>query len=218
MSNIFSQTTNNVWTNTTDNEWTYLGLDPAWIDFKSTYGDQCKKLYYCTLTGDGEDPVLSDLEIPISSFQARLRYGDPTYLSVIVPNIDDYSADITARSNGDLKVEMAWILNDVEQYRETLVIVDLESIATNQGTKNQSINLSGHRTISFPSHYIEEDTQKGIMFRALQANGKIRLRITPPELYLKAGDLVKFGEDEFIVGDIAHTVSLTGQTTDVTEA
>jgi len=214
MSNIFSNTDENEWTNTTNHEWGLTELDPDWLTFKEKYGAQCKILYYCTLTGDAEDPVVSDIEIPISSFQARLRYDQPTYLAVVIPDIDTYSALVTARSNGDLSVDMAWVLNGVEEYRETIVTVDLESIATDEGARNQSINLSGHRTVAYTNHFVELDS---VTYKALQADGKLRFRTSPPDLYLRAGDIAWYGSDEIEVVNISNTVSVDAQTMEVTE-
>ncbi len=54
-------------------------------------------VYICTLTGSQD--ATTDVEIPISSFQARLRTADPTYLSVVVPGFD-YADRINNRPNG----------------------------------------------------------------------------------------------------------------------
>ncbi len=97
--------------------------------------------------------LTTDIEIPIKSFQGRLRDGDPTYLSVVVPGLVfngiDYSEEINARFNGDLKIEMAYLVDGVEQAREVLVEVDLEIIRIDEGGIVQTITLSGHRTEHF---------------------------------------------------------------------
>ncbi len=49
--------------------------------------DRAVVRYYCTLTGAPDG--LSDLTIPISSFQATKRTGESTYLSVVVPGITE---------------------------------------------------------------------------------------------------------------------------------
>ena len=54
-------------------------------------------IYYCILTGAKESPVLDDLYIPISSFQSRIRNGEPSYLSCVIPNPGDYVDQIAAR-------------------------------------------------------------------------------------------------------------------------
>lgn len=58
--------------------------------------------YYLTVTGAADG--LDDIEIPMSSFQARRRSGEPTYLSVVIPGLDHAEA-IAARSNGTIRVD-----------------------------------------------------------------------------------------------------------------
>ena len=172
--------------------------------------------YYLTLTGDADSTT--DIEIPIKSFQGRLRSGEPTWLSVVIPGIVfggiDYAAEISSRSNGDLVVEMAYLVDGVEQAREQLVRVDLETIVPYEGGTNESITLSGHRT--------ESRAQKTVIlenstYYSLSSDGKILYRFAEPDLYLKPGDTVQTRTDEFVVGLVTFFIDVQRQQMELTE-
>jgi len=117
-----------------------------WTEWLSENQHKASPRYYLTLIGDADE--LADLEIPVTSFQGRLRSGDPTYLEVVVRDLDTYLSGINARSNGDLKLEMSWVISGEESVRETLTTVDLEEIRVDRGARNESVTLSGHRTVT----------------------------------------------------------------------
>lgn len=171
--------------------------------------------YYLTLTGsaDGE----TDLEIPVKSFQMRLRTGDPSYLECVVPNVDDYLSSINARINGDLKLEMAWVIGSTESVRETLVTVDLDDARPDQGPRRESITLKGSRT-STPATkttYLQDVTYRNLN------EGKLHIRTAVPDIYLQPGDTAKYETDDFsdsfTVGRITHIVAANRQQMDVVE-
>jgi|GEM_PF-3993476 len=171
--------------------------------------------YYLTLTGDADGET--DLEIPIESFQMRLRTGDPSYLECIVPNVDDYLSDINARINGDLKLEMAWVVDGTESVRETLVTVDLDDARTDQGPRSESITLKGSRTNTpaTKTTYLQDVT-----YRSLN-EGKLHIRCAVPDVYLQPGDTAKYETDDFsdsfTVGRITCIVAANRQQMDVVE-
>jgi len=158
------------------------------------------KRFYFTLTGaaDGE----TDIIIPISSFQARKRDGEPTYLSVTIPGMD-YAGQIADRSNGQMIVEMAYFINGVEQIREEIIRVNLETIRIDQGARNRSINLSGHRSESFDGR-VKDLSNPNYKYTI---NGKIRYRFPQVDPYLNPGDLCRVGTDEFLVNYITYSIT-----------
>ena len=186
----------------------------AWRAWVEAYGNQCVKLYYCTLTGDADGK--SDLAIPMSSFQARRKSGDPTFVAVVTPGTD-LESRIEARANGTLEIEMAYVLNGVEEYRETIMTADLDGdngIRSDKGGRNQSITLMGHKTETFVSKvtWLQDVTYKR------DINGDLAYRCASCDLYLNPGDTAKYGSDSFTVNQIVLSISPELQTMEVEES
>lgn len=183
-----------------------------WSEWLRENGDKAIKNYYLTLTG-AEDS-LSDYVLPMKSFQGRSKNGEPTYLSCVIPCEDDYVMAINNRPNGSLIVEMAYIVNGVEEHKEVIIQVDLESVRIDEGSVNKSITLSGHRTESTASKHV---IIKSGNYYSLN-DGKYNYRITPPDLYLKPGDTLEVDDNTFTVGNISYIVSVSNQRMEVAEA
>jgi hypothetical protein len=166
--------------------------------------------YLFTLTGaaDGE----TDIEIPISSFQARMRNGDPTFLAVVIPD-STQAAAINARQNGTLVVDMAYKRDGVFIQRETIVSALLEDIRVDQGESSSPITLSGHKTETYNGLAI---TLKTSIYRAI-LNGRIRHRLAEPNINLRPGDTVTIGSDTFVAGLISYFISVESKTMEVAE-
>jgi hypothetical protein len=172
-------------------------------------------LYYFTLTGadDGE----TDAVIPISSFQARYRDGESTYLSVVIPDYDTYEAIVDARSSGDMVLTMAYSHAGTVYHQEEIMRVDLDTngIRKDQGGKSQSITLVGHRTMSFSAQTL---TLHDVTYRRTGTSGEISYRCANPDIFLRPGDTALYGSDSFTVGSITYSVSSGYTSMDVTEA
>ncbi|WP_319577669.1 hypothetical protein [uncultured Desulfobacter sp.] len=95
-------------------------------------------VYLCTLTGT------TDIEIPIKSFQSRLRSGAETYLSVVVPG-KEYIDEIDARSDGQIIIETAYLVAGVERQRTEIIRVNLDTVRVDEGPVDYSITLTGYR-------------------------------------------------------------------------
>lgn len=156
--------------------------------------------FYVTLTGadDGE----SDQELPFTSFQSTKRNGDATYLSVIVPGLD-YSSAVTARSNGDLRIDMVYLVGGVEDFRENIIEVDLASIRIDEGARSGALTLSGSRVVAYGSNLV---TLENPIYKYV-SDGKIRYRFLYPDPWVNPGDVVKCRNDEFVVQYINYTIS-----------
>jgi hypothetical protein len=165
--------------------------------------------YYFVLTGSADG--LSDVTIPISSFQSRWKSGDPSFLSVVIPGVE-YASQISARSNGDLVIRMAYAVSGVVQIAEEILRVDLENIRIDRGSQAKSIVLDGHRTVDYESKNV---SLSGASYRCLD-KGKLRYRCTP-DIYLRPGDVVTVGDDTFTVGDITMAISADSETMEVQE-
>ena len=168
-------------------------------------------VYLFTLTGapDGVD----DVEIPIKSFQARLRSGDPTYLQIVIPGMD-YATQINARQNGVMEVDLAYLIDDEYTNRETIIRANLEDIRTDKGTINQSISLTGHKQTTFVKKSI---TLEGVTYKST-LNGNVRYRLAQPNVYLNPGDSVTIDSDTFDANVISYFVSARKTTMEIAEA
>lgn len=169
------------------------------------YVGTAKTVYKCILTGanDGVD----DIVLPISSFQARIRNGEPTYLSCVIPDSVTYTADILARTNGEIIIQKGFLFADGSEQYEEITRVTYESVQINRGARSDSATLTGHKTVTLSSP--KEWTVSGVSFYGLQADGKRRIRCAL-DMFLKVGDICIYGTgggDYFTVGQISCWVS-----------
>jgi len=172
-------------------------------------------LYYFTLTGAADG--VADATIPISSFQARHRNGESTYLSVVIPDYDTYEDIIDARSNGQMIIRMAFSHAGAVYHSEEILRVDLDTngIRKDQGGRSQSITLVGHRTETYSPQTL---TLKNVTYRRTGNAGEISYRCAVPDIFLRPGDTAVYGSDSFTVGSITYSVSSGYTSMDVTEA
>lgn len=167
--------------------------------------------FVCVLTGatDGK----GDVKLPISSFQCRYRNGEPTYLSVVVPGVAQ-AADISSRSNGELVIYGRLISKGAVVLEAEIVRVDLEDIRLDVGGKNKSITLSGHKTTAWVNQTITIASPTYYRW----ANGRRTYRFGRVHMGLRPNDTLVVGEESMIVGMISYSVSVEGQSMEVTEA
>ena len=167
--------------------------------------DRAVVRYYCTLTGAPDG--LSDLTIPISSFQARKRTGESTYLSVAVPGMA-LAGDIADRSNGELVIDMAYLLDGVESLREEILRVELEQINPQEGARNRTITLSGHKTTTYDARAV---SIQGANYK-YTSDGSLGFRFPQADPYLNPGDALTVidTEDVFTVDYITYAISARG--------
>jgi hypothetical protein len=172
-------------------------------------------MYECILTGDGDG--VDDVTLPISSFQLRARDGEPSYLSVVIPNATEYADDVLARVNGDIVVKMGYQFEDGTNKTEEIARVNYESIQIDTGARSSSMTLTGHKTVTSTASKM---ITSGVQYYGIAASGKRRIRTTP-NIFLSPGDICVYGEgpnDYFIVGTITTTVSTIQASTEVGEA
>ncbi|MFH1641789.1 MAG: hypothetical protein ABIC04_02725, partial [Nanoarchaeota archaeon] len=105
------------------------------------------KQYTFVLTGYQDN--LSDLTLPISSCQGRLRTDAETYIAVTLPAESDTITGINLRPNGEIVVSMQFVFRGETIYDQEIGRVDLEDIRIDEGSVNRSITLSGHSTYSY---------------------------------------------------------------------
>lgn len=151
-----------------------------------------------------------DITIPISSFSARIRSGAPSYLSIVVPNYDDYIAAIEARAADGIMY--LYLARDAVVFNE-LIHVDLEDINYDRGGNNQSITLAGHRTFTNPAPVNVVVTGYSYISRS---GNVLRMRCGVHN-DIDARDRVITPEVAFTVGVVSISGGSTGYTTEVEE-
>ncbi len=157
------------------------------------------RVYIFTLTGDADG--LDDIVIPIKSFQSRIRSGDPTYLSVVIPGTD-YLADIYTRGNGDLIVRMGYKKDGEVLISETIARVEMEKVRYDKGGTNKSVTLSGYRTETYEAKTVDLHE---VTYSSLN-DGTFRVRCNP-DLYVRPGDHVYTDDEDFDVSLITYSVT-----------
>lgn len=170
-------------------------------------------IYLCLLTGSADG--LTDLTIPISSFQSTMRDGDPSYLACVIPNSVAYVTDIIARTNGDIVIRKGYRLDDGSAQTEEIIRVDYESLQIARGANNDSATISGHKTTS--SSNPKTVTLNDVSYYGLQTDGKRTYRALP-DLFLRVGDTAVYGAESIIVGQISYIVDAQLAIMQVTEA
>ena len=168
------------------------------INFFET-GD-AKVRFFLNITGSADG--LDDVEIPISSFQARKRSDANTYLSAVIPNID-YIDTLTDRSNGTMQIKQGYEKNGVILQKDIIIEAEMETPAYDQGGTNQSITVSGYKDQTFTAKAV---LLTNATYKSLR-NGKLRFRFAEPNIYLNPGDTVTVGLDTLIVDTMSYAIS-----------
>jgi DNA-binding beta-propeller fold protein YncE len=165
---------------------------------------------YLTATGE------PDLELPISSFQARNRLATGGELSVVVPNPNPYLDAIQERRAGRLVVKTGFALVDGTEVLQEIAGGALDNFRYDLGSFNGSAALGGSGPVS-PAAPITRKV-RDISFRGMSNSGARRFRCEP-DMYLKPGDTADLGDDESIVVDqVVFTVTSNQATMEISEA
>jgi len=170
--------------------------------------------YRCYLTG-AENGLASDIELPISSFQTRLRSGGLSYLSCVVNGVDAYVDAITARSNGKLKIWREYVLDDGEVSPYLMAEADYDELQTySGGNAGTTGTLTG--TGNFVPDTAETIALNNPTYYSL-SGGKRRYRceIDPR---LRPGDTAVINGDTLVVDQIVHIVDVRTTVMEIAEA
>lgn len=146
--------------------------------------------------------TLDDLTLPITSFQARFKSGDPSFLSVVTPGLD-LADDIAARVGGLLRIYMIKTYQDGNQTREMLGEVTQDELREDEGADNQSITIDGHGTYT---HNPKNVTLANPQYRAVYG-GVTRYRCSP-NFTVRPGDTVTIGDDTIEANVISWAVNV----------
>lgn len=187
------------------NDMTLLARSPAAVwAIKATKEQTARIIYRCYLTGAGDG--VDDVELPLSAFTARIRDGEPSYLSCNIPDVVTNEPLITERTSGDIVIKRGYLFADGTEQLEEIVRVDYESLQLNQYANNNMIIITGHRTLSSGSY--AEHILSGMSFYGLSSAGKQRIR-ADINLFLRPGDCCIYGDDDndyMFAGQITYYV------------
>lgn len=176
-------------------------------------------VYKCILTGAAD--ATTDLTLPIKSFQARLRSGNPTYLGVAVPDKDTYISQVNARLNGQLVVYKGYKFPDVGNYGGVvnyveIARVDLEDVDWVEETNNSTINLGGHITeTNTNTKSVDVSPVESV---ELQSDGAHRVRCAV-DFFIRPGDDTVYNTlgSSFTAGLITISVNHSSESMDILE-
>ena len=165
--------------------------------FEPLITDHSVLAYICTLTGS------PDIELPISYFQSRLRSGESSYLSVNIPGID-HAEEIADRSNGEIIIEVAYLIGGTIRQQSEIIRVNLDDIKIYSGPINKSITLTGYKQETYTPKSIELEDH--IYYS--QTSGEHRFRFARPNIDLHPGDEVTVGIVTFTANVVSYFVKV----------
>ena len=138
-----------------------------------------------------------ELQFPISSWQATAQLDNQQYLQCVVPAVDDYVADITARHGvSTFSIYRQSILDDGYIHSAKLVEAPLDSASFAQGQINYSCTISGNNPAATAPDVIQPRPLFDVRSVETSSTGKLRVRCAIDWL-VKPGDLVYTGEPYF---------------------
>jgi len=164
-----------------------------------------KLIYRCILTGAADGTT--DLTLPMKSFQARLRDGDPSYLSCVIPDSTTYATLVAARPNGEIIIYSGYLFDDGTEQLEEIIRANYESLQIDRGANSDSLTISGHKTITSSSP--KDWTVTGVSFYGQTTTGKRRIRANL-DPFIRCGDTCVYGtggNDYFVIGRITCWVT-----------
>lgn len=171
-------------------------------DWGGAVDEFATEFYTLTLTKDGED----DLVLPMKSFQARMSKDNASYVSCVVPAVDQFAVDIAAMVGGVMEIRQGYILSNGFTQSEIIISVALnEDIRTDKGVNSESTTLSGLEILTQPPS--KTVTLSDINYRSTN-KGKRRVRAAKVNLFLRAGDTAVDGSNEFVVDTLSYIVSV----------
>jgi len=154
-----------------------------------------REIYIAILRADG----FTDIEVPMSSLQLRRRDGNPTMVSIVVPDAMTYFDYADDRDGGEIIIYAGSVTEDGTRHVSEFERATLETITYDVGVESSSLSLSGYRTeTNINPRPVDLD---GITYYGLQADGKRRIR-GKVNIFLRPGDTAIWGEESFVVDQI----------------
>lgn len=157
--------------------------------------------YRCYLTPPGS--TVYDIEIPISSFQSRLRLNGLSYLSVVLKGADAYADQILAAANRKMRIFREYYYLDGSINSNVIAAADYETLQLAEGGKSGiTATLSGNGDF-VPSNF-ETVALTDPTYRSASTNGR-RYRCAI-DARLRPGDTAQINGESFVVNEIVYVV------------
>lgn len=169
-----------------------LTADPVWTPVVTAVH------YRLTLRDTG----FPDLELPMSSFQSRVRQGRPSFLEVYVPGILDYLDDINDRIDGELVVEMGTRKTDGSISVIEIARGGLQDVRYDRGPTSSTGTLTGRKTQTFSTNKTIQISEVELVSNT--STNRIRCKVLNE---VQPGDTIEAAGISFKVDLIQHIVS-----------
>lgn len=180
-----------------------------YTDWQRKYLVKAKKVLLLRLTGAANG--LDDLVMPMSTFSARKRQDAQTFIQVVVAY--DYAEEIVNRSNGQLVIDGAFLIDGEISLREEIIRADFDTLNESKGPRSRSLTLTGYMTAVYNSKNI---TLTRPTYRNYQS-GKITYRFVDIDFFLNPGDVVTVDDDTYTVGSVSYYANPDRQQMEVSE-
>lgn len=178
------------------------GAIVAWNDFSGQLAG-ARINYVMDVSGGA-----ADLRVPISSWQATLQTDRKCYLQCVIPAVEDYIAELTARYNagGDFWVSRLATLDDDSTFEYVMARAPLSLIRYDRGSLRYSCTLSAYTdaitAVSNPTFYTR--TLEGVRMTSYTQDVRVRCDI---DWLLRPGHLATGGGFTFTVAYISYFVN-----------
>ena len=164
--------------------------------------------YGCTIYDQKTGQLL--LELPMKSFQGRMRLETPDYIAAVIAGSDNFTAiDTYAQAGAFMAINKAIYIDGQFSLSEEIARVVLERPRMDKGASSESMTLYGYRQSAQSSKTVNLSQPK--IVRVI--NGGLQMVFSEPDLYLRAGDTaVVDGYAPFTISTISYSVNAEGNT------
>lgn len=113
------------------------------FDYRDVFSAQSPWRFRATVTGAPDS--LSDIDVPISSWQATLNLGDSaSFLQIVVPALPELISSIAARPNGMIVLRSEKTTPTEVSFIEEIARTPIGNMMLSRGASNASIVLNGY--------------------------------------------------------------------------
>ena len=151
--------------------------------------------------------TLDDVELPISSFQLRLRESDNSYFNAVVPNAPAYAGLVAAHPGGQLRVYQGYLYEDGTEDLVLIAQAKLQNVVDSRGAWNRTLTLTGYGKAPAPG----PDVETSSVSYTRVSDGVTNWRCEPLPQLAPGGALINRATGERIVASlITWYVSING--------
>lgn len=163
---------------------------PPALQWSVPAGVRKQLIFVLFLTGVADG--LLPLEIPISSFSARMRTDERSYIEASIPNSLEYAAGIAARPNGQLVIKAGYRFADGRRQLQTIARAANDvTFSFDRGPNSDTGTISGYGYDAGDiSGVVRELT--GVSYVGVQSDGKMRVRCAL-DIFIQPSDIVVYG-------------------------